>query len=72
MKPRWKEVEKDNPWLETKYFDVDENEDLVKKYNIEHYPTFIFLDKDEKEIDRMTGEISKEKIINKINEHKGK
>lgn len=72
MKPLWEEIEKENSWLDSEYFDVDENPDLVKKYGMDTFPTFIFLDNEGKEIERLVGEVPKEKIIEKINEHKDK
>jgi thioredoxin-related protein len=72
MKPRWEIIEKENPWLETEYYDIDENKDLVAKYSMSDYPCFIFLDKQGKEITRLYGELPKKKIIEKINELKDK
>lgn len=70
MKPRWQEIEKENPWLETEFYDFDENPDMAKKYDIKKLPEFVFLDKNGEEITRMHGEISKEKIIDAINQYK--
>jgi thiol-disulfide isomerase/thioredoxin len=72
MKPRWKDIEKENPWLETEYIEYDENPDLVKKYNIEEgkLPVFIFLSKDGKELLRLHGEISKKDLLKKVNKYK--
>jgi len=72
MGPRWKEIENENPWLQTEYYDFDEKEELVKELNVTAMPTFIFLDKNNNEILRLTGEIEKEKILEVINEHKEK
>lgn len=73
MKPLWQEIEKENPWLETEYYDYDENEEIMEKYNInDRLPVFIFLDKDGKEILRLMGEKSKEEIIKTIEENKDK
>lgn len=68
MKPRWAEIEKENPWLITQYFDFDADKDAVEKYHIdsEVLPTFVFLDKDNKEITRLHGEVSKKDIIETI------
>jgi thiol-disulfide isomerase/thioredoxin len=63
MRPVWNEIEKENKWLNTQYYDVDENEELVKKYNITEFPCFIFLDNNGEEIRRECGEVEKEKII---------
>ena len=73
MKPRWAEIEAENPWLETEMRDFDQDQEVVKKYNIDDkLPVFVFLDKNGDEFLRLTGEIDKEKLINIINENKDK
>ena len=73
MKPRWKEIEEENPWLKTEYHDFDQDKDFVQKYNInETLPTFVFLDKDEKEILRLNGEVDKAELLRIIEENKEK
>jgi thiol-disulfide isomerase/thioredoxin len=73
MKPRWGQLEKEYPWLETKFYDYDRDKDMVEKYNInEELPTVVFLDKNGKEFMRISGEISKEKIIEVITANKDK
>jgi thioredoxin-related protein len=67
MKPLWEELEKENPWLETEYFDIDDNPDLEKKYDLKKYPTFIFLDKEGEEIERLEGEHRQEELVEIIN-----
>jgi thiol-disulfide isomerase/thioredoxin len=71
MKPRFLEIEKEFPWLETEYFDVDERQDLVKQYKLEDFPAFIFLDKNGNEFKRLYGEIEKEELIKIIEENSG-
>lgn len=60
MRPRWKKVEEEDAQLETSYYDFDESQPEVEKYNIEDgkLPVFVFLDKDGHEIERRSGEIS--------------
>lgn len=60
MKPRWKKIEEEFPWLESEYFEYDDSQNDVKKYNIssEKIPTFVFLDKHGDEIERHSGELS--------------
>ncbi|HNV97192.1 MAG: thioredoxin family protein [Patescibacteria group bacterium] len=73
MKPRWKEIEEENPWLETQYYDFDNDKEAVNLYNIDKVlPIFVFLDKDGKEFLRLNGEIKKDKLIEIINENKNK
>jgi len=73
MKPRWAEVEQENPWLETEMYDYDEDMEIIKKYNIsQELPCCIFLDKKGNELLRLHGEIEKEKLIVLISEHKDK
>lgn len=73
MKPRFKEIESENPWLKTEYYDFDEEKDMVDKHHIDDVlPTFVFLDKDEKELFRLSGEVEKDKLLNLISENKDK
>lgn len=70
MKPRWAEIEKENPWITTEYHDFDSEKELVEKYGIESgvLPVFIFLDKNGQEIRRMSGEVEKDVLVKAINE----
>jgi len=71
MKPRWQEIEKENPWLQTEYYDFDKNKEMAEKYKIDEIlPVFVFLDKNDNEFLRLKGEIDKEKIIEIINQNK--
>lgn len=71
MRPRWKEIEAENPWLETRYFEYDDSEEAVAKWQVgKNLPVFIFLDKNDKEITRLTGEVSKEELLTIIQKHR--
>lgn len=74
MRPRMAEIEKENPWLKTEYFDFDKDKDAVNKYAIDSgvLPVFVFLDKDDKEILRLSGEVEKKDLIREINTNKDK
>ena len=72
MKPRWEDIEKENPWLQTEYYDFDSSKELIEDYKIQTLPTSIFLDKENKEFLRLEGEIKKEKILDAINENKNR
>ena len=73
MKPRWKEIEAENVWLQTEYYDFDNDKELVNKYSITTtLPTFIFLDNEDKEFLRLNGEIDKKELIDLINKNKDK
>ena len=72
MKPRWKNIEEENLWLETEFHDIIESPEVVEKYDISDIPLFIFLDKEDKEILRLTGEVEKEDLIKIIEENKDK
>lgn len=73
MKPRWEEIEKENPWLETEYYDYDENKEMVEKYKIDEVlPVSVFLNKDEKEILRLQGEVEKKELLEVIGENREK
>lgn len=71
MKPRWEKAEKNNSWLETEYYDYDNDYKIIEKYNIgDRIPVFIFLDKNEAEVTRIIGEISYKKIIELISKYR--
>ena len=71
MKPRWKEIEEENLWLNTEYYDYDEKEEIAKKWNVTSIlPVFIFLDNNNKEVLRLNGEQSKKNLLKLINKYK--
>ena len=68
MSPILEEVEKETG-VEIRKIDVDDNEEVVIAYNIRNIPTLIFI-KDGVVVDKISGTVSKEALINKINELK--
>jgi thioredoxin 1 len=73
MKPRWAEIEKENPWLKAELYDYDKDKEMAEKYKIDrNLPTCVFLDKNGREFLRLQGEIKKEKLIKIIKENKEK
>ncbi|MBN1162555.1 thioredoxin family protein [Patescibacteria group bacterium] len=72
MVPRWKEIEKENPWLETTYYDYDSSPQVVSEYGLEEglLPTFIFLDKDGVEVHRLSGEVDKNTLLELVNKYR--
>lgn len=73
MRPLWQEIEKENPWLKTEYFEFDDEKEAVEKWQInKSLPTFVFIDKDENEILRFSGEKSKAEVVKLIEENKNK
>jgi thiol-disulfide isomerase/thioredoxin len=71
MRPRWQEIEKENPWLKNEYYDFDKDKEAVKKWKIDkNLPTFVFLDKNGKEFLRLHGEVSKKDLLKIIEENK--
>ena len=70
MKPRLQEIEKEIPELVTEFYDFDKDKEVMQKYSVNHkLPVFIFLDKNENEISRLTGEIDKKDLIKVINDN---
>lgn len=74
MKPRWQKIEKENPWLNTQYYDFDNDKEKIKNYlsEKEKLPLFIFLNKKNEEIDRKYGELSEKEILNLLEKYKDK
>ena len=69
MKPLWAEVEEEIKELKTEYVDADEHPEILKQYGIKEIPVFIFLDKDDNEIQRLEGVQNKEELIKIIKEN---
>lgn len=66
-------MKKENPWLKKEYYDFDKDNEAVKKWKIDkNLPTFVFLDKNNKELLRLHGEVSKKELLKIINENKDK
>ncbi len=74
MRPRWEELEKENKWLKTEYYDYDFDVKKIKKYikGKDELPIFIFLDQTGKELMRLNGEVEKEKLEKLIEELRDK
>ncbi len=70
MRPRWQEIEKEMPELRTEYYDFDKDKEMVEKHKIDqNLPAFIFVDNNDQEILRLTGEVEKDKLIQVIKEN---
>ncbi len=69
MRPTWEEIEAEIPELVTEYYESDEHPDLLKKYDVKDVPTFIFLNKDNKEFLRLEGLKNKEELIKIVKEN---
>lgn len=70
MKPRWKEIEAEHPWLKTEYYDFDTDKEMVNKHHIDRtLPTFIFVNEQGEELLRLTGEVDTETLVRHINEY---
>lgn len=73
MKPRWKKIEDENKWLETEYYDYDQDKKMVEKYKVdEKLPTFVFLDKKGEEVLRLRGEVERERLVEIIEENRNR
>lgn len=72
MRPRWQEIEDENLWLETEYYDYDKDKEMIEKYEIEggKLPVFVFLDKKGVELERISGEPSKKRLLELIDKYK--
>lgn len=72
MGPRWKEIEAENPWIETEYIETDGHPEIIEKYNLRTIPTFIFFNKEGEEILRLGGVVEKEILLKTAEENKEK
>ncbi len=63
MRPRWQELEKEFPTLLTEYYDFDKDKEMIGKFGIDKIlPVFVFLDQNDTEFLRLTGEVSIDKL----------
>jgi len=69
MKPMFSEIETEIPELKTKYYEADENPEILKEYEVKNIPEFIFLDKNDKEFLRLQGIQNKDELIKIIKEN---
>lgn len=69
IKPTLEEVEKEFPDILFCEIDVDEAVDFSEKYKLRSVPTLLFF-KEAKEVDRLVGNVPKEKIVESINKIK--
>ncbi len=69
MKPMFIEIEQEMPKLKTEFHEADDSKETMEKYNVEGIPTFIFLDKEDKEILRLVGLQNKEELVKTIKEN---
>ena len=69
MRPMWEEIEQEIPELKTEYYDADDHQELLDRYEIKKIPTFIFFDDNDEEILRLQGLQNKNELIEIIQEH---
>lgn len=69
MRPRFEEIEKRFPNIESKVYDIDFDEE-VQKYNVGNIlPVFIIFDNDDNELGRLIGEQKTEVLIKMVEDH---
>lgn len=66
----WDEIKKEYPEIKFNSYDYDMDEEVVKTFNPGSILPITILLKDGKELDRINGEVSKEKIIEMIERNK--
>jgi thioredoxin 1 len=69
MKPVMAQIAADNSdKFDINYVDIEESPELASKYGIRGVPTYVVL-KDDKEVDRIVGATTKDKVLAKLNSH---
>ncbi len=69
MRPRFEEIEKRFPNIESKVYDIDFDEE-AQKYNVGNIlPVFIIFDNDDNELGRLIGEQKTEVLIKMVEDH---
>lgn len=72
MKPRWKEIESERPWLDTEYHDFDDDRETADRYGVAggNLPVFVFLDRNGQEFLRLQGEVSRADLVRTVEENR--
>lgn len=69
MKPVMTQIASENSdKFDISYIDIEENAELASQYGIRGVPTYVVV-KDNKEVDRIVGATTKDKILVKLNLH---
>ncbi|PID32300.1 hypothetical protein CR970_01325 [Candidatus Saccharibacteria bacterium] len=69
MRPRWEEIEHENPDLKTEFYDYDNDKAMVEQYGIDdQLPVAVFVDDNGQELKRFTGEVAKDELLQAIKE----
>ena len=69
LSPRVAEIANENKDLKVVKINVDQNEDLARKYNISSMPTLLVIEKG-KELNRAVGALSKSTVLKFVREAK--
>lgn len=69
MKPVIQSIADDNKdKFEFVFVDIEESPDMAKSYGIRGVPTYVVV-KDDKEVERISGATTKDKMLGKLNSH---
>ena len=69
MKPILEEIQSEIKNIKIEYYDCDEHKELEKKMECKKVPTYIFLNKNNEEVERKTGILSKKKFLSYIEKY---
>lgn len=69
MKPIWKRVEEAQPELKTEYYDVDDNPEILIRFQAKKVPFSIFLDEAENELERLQGIQNEADLLQKVRDY---
>lgn len=72
MRPRWAKIEEKYDWLETTYYDYDENNEEIDVYDLKEdvLPAFIFLSNKNEVLEIVYGEVSEDQIDELVSKYK--
>lgn len=68
LAPILNQLEETFDWVSIERIDVEEEDDLVFKYQIKNIPTLIIF-KDGKQVDKVVGMTSKSNLLDVLNKH---
>ena len=70
MRPLWRNLKLEFPEIKMEFIEYDDYPERIKKHSIKDVPTAVFLNSQDKEMNRVQGLQHKDTIIDLINKYK--
>jgi len=69
MREVWEKIQKKYPQLIIEDCDIDEHPERKEQYQIIEYPTYLFVNDQDQELERLSGDVDEREILIRINKY---